>query len=134
MEKNQKKLYYVGWAALAAAVAFHMVWVGMGISRKVPCLFFVITGFYCPGCGGTRALGEMLEGHFLRSLWYHPAILYGAVLYSWFMVSNTVEILSKGRFKIGMKYRNWYIYGLLILMLVHMMLKNILLHAFGLAL
>ena len=28
----------------------------------IPCLFYKITGYQCPGCGITRALFSLLEG------------------------------------------------------------------------
>ncbi len=33
-----------------------------------PCLFHKYTGLYCPGCGTTRALHELLHGHFAAAL------------------------------------------------------------------
>lgn len=45
-----------------------------------PCLFQLITGLYCPGCGGTRAVKALLRGEFLTSLHYHPLVLYMAVV------------------------------------------------------
>lgn len=134
MDRNQKVLYITGWAALAAAFIFYAVWMRLGLSGRVPCLFYYITGFYCPGCGGTRAFSKLLKGRFMESLWYHPAVLYGAVLYVCFMVSNTVELVTGGRLPIGMKYRTWYVYVLLALMLLHMIVKNVLLHGFGIPL
>jgi hypothetical protein len=32
------------------------------------CLFHQLTGWNCPGCGGTRAAHELLHGHLLRAL------------------------------------------------------------------
>jgi hypothetical protein len=32
------------------------------------CLFHELTGWNCPGCGGTRAAYELLHGHLLRAL------------------------------------------------------------------
>lgn len=47
-----------------------------------PCLFQLVTGFYCPGCGGTRAVWALLHGRVLLSLRYHPLVLYMAVVVS----------------------------------------------------
>ena len=33
-----------------------------------PCLFQMITGYYCPGCGGTRATVFLLHGDILKSV------------------------------------------------------------------
>lgn len=41
-----------------------------------PCLFHIITGAYCPGCGGTRAAILLLHGNILKSFYYNPLILY----------------------------------------------------------
>jgi Protein of unknown function (DUF2752) len=32
------------------------------------CPFHALTGLYCPGCGGTRALYQLLHGHVLLAL------------------------------------------------------------------
>ena len=44
------------------------------------CIFLKNFGFYCPGCGGTRAVKALLHGHILESLHYHPIVVYVAVL------------------------------------------------------
>lgn len=41
-----------------------------------PCLFHLLTGYYCPGCGGTRAVKYLLQGQILRSIQYHPLVFY----------------------------------------------------------
>ena len=51
-------------------------WSGQGY----PCLFRRITGWYCPGCGGTRAVKYLLEGNIIKSLRSHPLIVYMAVI------------------------------------------------------
>ena len=43
---------------------------------SVPCLFHAMTGLYCPGCGGTRAVWYLLQGELLLSLRFHPLVPY----------------------------------------------------------
>ena len=43
------------------------------------CPFHVITGLYCPGCGGSRAVVALLTGHPAVSFLYHPLVPFGAV-------------------------------------------------------
>lgn len=44
-----------------------------------PCFFHIVTGAYCPGCGGTRALLALLHGRVADSLRFNPLVLYLAV-------------------------------------------------------
>lgn len=46
----------------------------------MPCIFHALTGLYCPGCGGTRAVKYLLAGQIGKSLQYHPLVLYTAVV------------------------------------------------------
>ena len=45
-----------------------------------PCLFHLMTGLYCPGCGGTRAVRALLRGDLAMSFQYHPLVLYMAAV------------------------------------------------------
>lgn len=126
-------LYYIGLIFLVLA--------GVGIfllkvllpEVKVPqpaCFFWKYLGIYCPGCGGTRSLIAFLQGRFVESLWYHPLIVYGAVLYFGFMVSHTLAGLHLFGLK-GMKFRAGYLYGALALVVINFILKNVLKFCFG---
>lgn len=59
----------------------HFVWVIDWIKsgQGFPCLFHFITGLYCPGCGGTRAVRALLHGEILKSFCYHPFVLYAVI-------------------------------------------------------
>ena len=45
-----------------------------------PCVFQLLTGLYCPGCGGTRAVKYLLRGNIRMSIQYHPLVCYMAVI------------------------------------------------------
>lgn len=131
MDCLQFQIYLLGWAALLLGILFYLVWINSGMFLQVPCAFYRLTGFYCPGCGGTRALLSLLQGHVLQALWYHVTVVYGAILYVLYMLTNSVELLSGGRLPVGMKYRNGYLYVALVLMALHVLIKNLLLHVWG---
>ena len=88
-----------------------------------PCLFRSLTGLYCPGCGGTRALRFLLKGDVMKSLWYHPLVPYGAVLFGGFMLTQSMKRMGIRGIK-GWKYHNWYLYGAVALILVNFLVKN----------
>lgn len=95
-----------------------------------PCLFHKLTKLYCPGCGGTRAVMSLLNGNMIASIKYNPIVVYGTCLYAWFMLSNTVSFITRGKFKIGMKYSDKYIWLGLALMIISCIAKNIILIVF----
>ena len=47
----------------------------------------MMTGLYCPGCGGTRAVRALLSGHPVLSFLYHPVVPYMASVAVWAAVS-----------------------------------------------
>lgn len=95
-----------------------------------PCLFHKLTTLYCPGCGGTRAVMSLLNGNVITSIKYNPVVVYGASLYVWFMVSNTICIVTKGKLQIGMKFSDKYIWFGLALMILSCIAKNLILLVF----
>lgn len=94
---------------------------------SLPCAFRLATGFYCPGCGGTRAVKFFLSGHMIKSFIYHPLIPYLGIGGGIFMVSQTASRVTRGKIR-GMKFRNWYVYMMGIVILVHFFIKNFVLY------
>ena len=40
-----------------------------------PCMFRSLTGLTCPGCGTTRALHQIVHGHFVAAFMLNPLLL-----------------------------------------------------------
>lgn len=128
--KTDKILYRIGWCLLAMYALCVIVMKNLHLQMSdllPPCLLHVVTGFYCPGCGGTRALSALMHGQPLKSFFYHPAVLYVAGVGGWFMISQTIaRILRKYR-TIGMHYKERYLWLLLIVVVVNCIVKNLVL-------
>jgi len=91
------------------------------------CRFLEITGYYCPGCGCTRAVRAFFRGHIFFSLLYNPVVVYCMVMYILYEGSHLLEILHVPHIK-GMKFRYWYIYAGIWLLLGNWIIKNIVMY------
>lgn len=96
------------------------------------CMMLRVTGIYCPGCGGTRAVRALLHGNIAQSVLYHPAVLCGVLLFVVYFVSQTLMRLTKGKVR-GITMKPWYLYGLLVIICVNFIVRNMLLTVFGIA-
>lgn len=124
-KKQEKTIYWILMGILLAAVLGYVWWNLSGRPVSFPmCALLRFTGFYCPGCGGTRACICLLEGDLRASLYYHPIVLYGVCISGWYLISHTIEYLSKGRICIGMRYRDIYLYIAILILLVNWGVKN----------
>ena len=41
---------------------------------SIPCLFYELTGLYCPGCGSGRAVNALLRGQLREAFGYNPLL------------------------------------------------------------
>lgn len=127
---DENVLYVIGWILIGVVVlAAVVLWLLPELVEKyrMPCIFQLLTGFYCPGCGGTRAVQSLFRGRWLDSFLLHPFVPYTAIVGGWFMISQTLQRVSRGRLSIGMKYRDIYLWIALGLVGVNFLVKNILL-------
>ena len=126
---TEDQLYVLGFSILALVIclAILLKTLHLSLTDILPgCILYRFTGWYCPGCGGTRALSALLSGHPVQSFLYHPAVDYVGAVCGWFMISQTIERLSRGRIRIGMKYHDYYRWILLAVLILHCVIRNIL--------
>ena len=123
-------LFICGWRHLHAAVEITSFLRILGFGS--PCKIHELTGFYCPGCGGTRSVIALFHGHFLVSAVDYPLTVYTAILYLWFMISQTIQRVSRGKYGIGLRWRSGYLWVALAILLIHFVLKNVIYLATGL--
>lgn len=127
-EKSDTSLYIAGWCILAVLLLLAGFTVVTGIDLSGffgSCAFHALTGLYCPGCGGTRAMRALFAGKFTESFFYHPFVPYIVFFGTWFMISQTVERIFRGRIKVAMHFREVYIWGALAMILINFVVKNL---------
>jgi len=134
--KKQKEvedqLFEIGLVLLIITIIGYFIYQWL-LKDKItvhPCLVSLFLGFYCPGCGGTRAVNALFHGKLLQSLWYHPVVPYSAVILTGFMGSHALNRMGVKRIK-GWKFHDWYLYAALGIIAVNFVVKNILRIGFG---
>lgn len=95
-----------------------------------PCGLVALFHIYCPGCGGTRALFSALQGNFLESLFYNPAVLLGALLIAYYEIAVIVTLV-KDNGKIYYCRKPVLIYIYLVIVFGYAIVRNILLFVPG---
>ena len=118
-------LFYIGNILLLILVVGWPIFLHFANRLTLGCVFQRLTGYQCLACGGTRAFNAMLHGHFLTSLKYNPIVLYFFAMFGWFMISWYIQKLSRGKFKIGMRFRVWYVYVGLAILVLQCTVKNV---------
>ena len=126
----ETQLYHWGWIVLITVAALiagkRIFFPDFSISGQMPpCVFHRLTGYFCPGCGGTRSVTALLSGRFLVCAVDYPMVFYAVAVYFWFMFSQSVDRISHHRIPIGMKYRHAWIYASLVIVIIHFILKNL---------
>ena len=95
---TEQTLYFIGLAAIVIGAAgfFFISLLPESLRRFLvgPCPLLTLTRFYCPGCGGSRAVYYLLHGKLLKSLICHPIVLYGLAVVLPFMVKQTLAPVS----------------------------------------
>ena len=56
----------------------------------IPCIFHEITGLYCPGCGGTRAMFSLIKLDFYQAMRYNALIILFPILIIILMVNKKI--------------------------------------------
>ena len=61
-----------------------------------PCPFLALTGLYCPGCGTTRGLHQLLNGHPIAALDLNPLMVLALPFMAYVLVSYAL-VAVRGR-------------------------------------
>ena len=135
MNRTDYVFYYIGWGIIGLMILigvlqfFHIFTL---TDIGLPCTFRMVTGHYCPGCGGTHAVCSLAHGHLLKSFSEHAAVPVAGLLIILYVVWNSLitlwnRIIDKKR-KGGVKlpalhFHTAYIYVVLAIILIQWMVK-----------
>ncbi len=100
------------------------------IIRYMPCFFKEVTHFYCPACGGTRAVAALLHFDFKRAVCCNPTVVYVCVIFLWCMIGLAFKRIFHKESKV-FQPQLWMLMIGMILFLGFAVLRNIAVYKYG---
>lgn len=123
---TDREVYPVCWIAVLGLSGIFCVWkYCFHQPALIACVFFERWHIYCPGCGATRAVLAMVNGYWLKSLYYHPAVLTTMLSLEIYILSQTIWRIRKKRGFV-LHYSEKWIWCMILLMVCNCIVRNLL--------
>ncbi len=112
-------------AFFAAAALVYLYFTGEGEGAGIPCVFYQVTGFYCSGCGASRALRSVLHLDFYQALRYNAIFTVGLPLLAAYFSALVLSYIHFGKDKISEKIPMRMVWIFIAVALAYGILRNI---------
>jgi len=77
------------------------------------CFFHQTTGLLCAGCGGLRAMHQLLHGHLVMAFRFNPLLIVSLPFLAWFGVRQTIRKIRNQPVSVPQKWL-WLLLAVLI--------------------
>lgn len=93
---GQPGLEFASVSVLALAILAVVYWRPPLVARVLPsCPFHDATGLYCPGCGATRALYDLMHGDPLAALGMNPLLVLALPYFAYIYVKAAARLILR---------------------------------------
>ena len=114
-------------ACVVAAACATALYLYLFTPRGVPlvCIFNLITGLYCPGCGAGRACYSILHGQFVDAFCYNPLMTLILPFIGLYIAARAVDWVITGGNHIDKRINVKFLTGVLVVVVIYGVLRNI---------
>lgn len=112
-------------AFFAAAALVYLYFTGEGEGVGIPCMFYQTTGFYCSGCGASRALRSILHLDFYQALRYNAIFILALPLLAAYFGALVLSYIRFGKDRISGKIPMKLVWVFIAAAVVYGILRNV---------
>jgi len=122
---KKRSAVLIAAAALAAAALLYLYFTPEGAGAGIPCLVHYFTGFYCCGCGGSRALRSVLHFDFYQALRYNAVFTVLFPFLGVYFAALGISYVRFGKDKISSKVPKGVVWVFVAFAVVYGILRNV---------
>jgi len=111
------------WSLLLAGSVYLYVFEPGKTGFFPPCLFRALTGLTCPGCGSTRAMHQILHGHFAAAFMLNPLFLLAIPFLLYALLRYSAVVMRGGVLRPNALPAS-YIYALFVIVVSFWIFRN----------
>ncbi|WP_033164620.1 DUF2752 domain-containing protein [Clostridium sp. KNHs205] len=90
-ERVHKVIYY---SSLLGIIGMAYYLFGKYTGLYIPCVFRLVTGFYCPGCGSTRLAAALIEGRLTAAFRSNEALFLMLPILAIFLIKYLIRYIK----------------------------------------
>jgi hypothetical protein len=92
-----RAFYLIGGSILLGGVAVVFAFNPTQTRLFPPCPLYATTGLFCPGCGSTRAVHQLLHGHVAAAFGYNPLLVVSIPFLAYALTRQLIRALPPRR-------------------------------------
>lgn len=123
MKKRIRNVISISFILLIILISYY--YLNHQYNIGIPCIFYKITGYYCPGCGITRCIFAILEGNIYEAFKYNQLVFILIPFLSIYFIYNIYIYIFNKENNLFKKIPNYIYIILLIITISYGILRNI---------
>ena len=124
-QSRKNRILFLAVIGCMAGIGAGYLYFHNPLKYPLPCLFHVITGLYCPGCGAGRASYNILHGNFLTAFCYNPVMVFLLPFLGIYFVTVAVDWALTGKNHVDKKINPKILIGILVFLLIFGVIRNL---------
>jgi len=124
-KKNKNGLKAILYLMITLGVVIFFYFYNPVTKAYPSCPFYHFTGLYCPGCGSSRAVYQIVHGNFLYALNLNPLMIISIpFIFYLLMAKLNIKIRGKVIFKRKVFTKKFYVF-LIVMIALYSIIRNI---------